>query len=805
MPLLWLSLAFLCGILLGELINWGIVIWLILAGLCMIIFGLRFILARRFVFISTRLNSLPKSPLSIPLLLCFLSLGAARYQSVQPDISSDYIAWYNNLEFEYVVEGILVEPADVRDSYTNLRIRADRLHPLGENLFTPVEGLILARVPPGESWHYGDRIRIQGELATPPEDEGFSYREYLARQGIHSFMPNAKGKLLLHGQGNFIKANIYNLREKALKTIYLIFPDPEASLLAGILLGVESNIPEDVQRAFNQTGTAHIIAISGFNITILAALFTTIFVRILGGRRRLLAAGLTTVVITVYTVLVGADAAVVRAAVMGAVALLAALYGRRQEGINTLAFVAALMALFNPNILWDLSFLLSFFATLGLVLYADPLSQAFKRFARRFVHTDTVNRLSRPFGEYILFTLAAQLTTLGIVIYNFQRLSLSSLVANPAILPAQPPVMILGGIAVILGMLSIPTGKMAALLAWPFVVYTIRAVEFFARFSRGVLYLGDVALFWVILFYVVLLTWTFAGGRIKSWLIAMTKGQVVLPSRLSVFILLFVGLAALVVWRQALSAPNGRLHLFVLDVNSGSESGDGILVQSPGGRNLLINGGPSTSRLSDSLGRRLPLLGRGIDYLVVASVSDNQLRALSRNLERYKPGNVLWAGSTAGSRSARFIRRGLRESGVPIELAETGQALDLGEGALLRVISVSARGAVLELEWKKFRILLPLGMDFEIYEKLLKDNNRGSVTALILAENGYAPLNTLEWIRKWNPQMLLLSVAPGDREGLPDRETMHAVEGYTLLRTDDNGWIHLSTDGEQMWVEVERR
>jgi beta-lactamase superfamily II metal-dependent hydrolase len=89
-------------------------------------------------------------------------------------------------------------------------------------------------------------------------------------------------------------------------------------------------------------------------------------------------------------------------------------------------------------------------------------------------------------------------------------------------------------------------------------------------------------------------------------------------------------------------------------------------------------------------------------------------------------------------------------------------------------------------------------------ESLQSRNESGEVTALLLAESGYAPVNPKEWIDKLNPKVVLLSVAAGDPEGLPSPETLEAIEGYNLLRTDRNGWIKLSTDGEQMWIEVER-
>jgi competence protein ComEC len=108
------------------------------------------------------------------------------------------------------------------------------------------------------------------------------------------------------------------------------------------------------------------------------------------------------------------------------------------------------------------------------------------------------------------------------------------------------------------------------------------------------------------------------------------------------------------------------------------------------------------------------------------------------------------------------------------------------------------------LEWENFRTLLPLGMNFAELESLKNGRAIGPVSALLLADHGYAPVNPPEWLANLRPQVALLSVSAGDRDGLPSAETLEALEGYTLLRTDLNGWIHLSTDGERMWVDAAR-
>jgi len=137
--------------------------------------------------------------------------------------------------------------------------------------------------------------------------------------------------------------------------------------------------------------------------------------------------------------------------------------------------------------------------------------------------------------------------------------------------------------------------------------------------------------------------------------------------------------------------------------------------------------------------------------------------------------------------------------------AEEGQTLQLGGGSSLRVLALCPRGAILLLEWENLHALLPLGANFEDLEALNYGRDIGPVTSLLLADNGYAASNPPDWIENLNPQVVLLSVALTDKDGRPDNELLDSLVDYTLLRTDQNGWIQLSTDGEQLWVEVERR
>jgi hypothetical protein len=157
------------------------------------------------------------------------------------------------------------------------------------------------------------------------------------------------------------------------------------------------------------------------------------------------------------------------------------------------------------------------------------------------------------------------------------------------------------------------------------------------------------------------------------------------------------------------------------------------------------------------------------------------------------------------SYSAEELDRWLADNETPVTRAYPGAVLDLGDGARLEVLSVSPPGAVLLVEWQEFRVLLPVGMNLDTLVEFDSGKNVGSVTALLLADSGYAPVNPPEWITALRPQMVILSVAAGDPDGLPDQSVLEGLTGITLLRTDRNGWIEVSTDGMGMGVEVEKK
>jgi competence protein ComEC len=765
LPLLWLSIAFIAGIIAGSVVVVELWLWLLLAGIACLI-GI--LLRKRSGWLTV---------LSVAT-MCLLFLGAARHVSSQPIFDSNDLAFYNDIRNWAEVFGVLDKPAVQKDGHLELLIRAESISFSSAERYQ-VDGLLLARIDNGIDLIYGDRVKLTGELTTPPEFEDFSYRDYLARQGTYSLMSFASVEILESGHGNPFSAAMYALRELGVETLYKLYPAREAALLAGILLGDESGLSEKVKADFNDTGTRHIIAISGFNISIIAGLLLAVFGRWLGARRGIWAAGIGVVL---YTLFVGADASVVRASLMGTLALVALRTGRQAFALNSLGISAALMALVNPLVLWDVGFQLSFAATLGLVLYAEPLGARVQDWMDGHLRPEWAKRLGGPVKDYFLLTLAAQIATLPILLYYFQRLSIFSLPANMLILPVQPALMILGGFSILTGMLLPPVGHLIAYFAWALATYTIRIVEFFASLPWSSQTLESFPIHWVLIWFIALAAISIPAIRQRI---------------ISIKALPAVGLAILVAlalwtWTSAITAPDGRLRVTLLSLD-----GEALLVQTPEGRTILINAGSSPTQLLDQISRWVPG-DQDLDWLIIAGQRSDQLDALNGSLDRISPENIAVA-TTGNSDNLIAINEEAGKLGIPMTVLSPGDDFDLGEGAHLKVVSVSLHGAILMLCMNNFEALLPLGQDFDQLEAMNYGRDLGPIDLLLLTDAGYLPLNPPEWIANLSPTMVWSTSS----DDAISNEILNLVP--TVFQTNENGWLQVTTDGDHMWFEVAHR
>ncbi len=739
--------------------------------------------------------------------VCLLAcaMGAGRFLLAVPRFDETSLAAYNDVGW-VTVEGVVAFEPDERGDRANLRVRAERLV-LPDGAELEVNGLVLVRAPRYPGYEYGDRVRLQGRLETPSDFEGFSWSDYLADRGIHSLMWNAQVEVLGKNQASPVMYQLYAFRRRAQAVIAAMLPEPQAALLTGILLGVESGIPEDLMADFAATGTAHIIAISGFNITILSGVFVGLALQVFARQRAIWVA---MVAVAVYTLLVGASAAVVRAALMGLLYLLGRYVGRASYTPVSLSAAAVAMTAWNPRMLWEVGFLLSFAATAGLMLYTEPVGRALRAVLARATAAEWSQGIVSLLSEPLLATLAAQLLTTPILLVTFGQLSVVMLLANLLVLPVQPHAMLAGGLATLVGLVLPPLGRVVGSVAWVFLTYTIAVVEWAADlpFASVSVRTGS----WVVWgYYGVLggLTWWLAQPREKrqdlrarlwGWLSSGLRAKALVGASAVLFVLAFSQ------WR---SLPDGRLHVFFLDVGQG----DAIFVQSPSGRQALIDGGPDPSILLSRIGRRMPFWDRSLDLMALTHPDADHITGLVAALERYRVDAVIFREMGCDAPVCERWQQLMEEQGVAIYRGEAGLDIELDEGLRLEVLHPGSKllttdgfndnSLVMRLTYGDVSVLLTGDIQARAERELLAEGVHLASTVLKVPHHGACESSTPMFLEAVNPELVVISVGENDF-GHPCETLLEQLNGRTVYRTDQHGTVKLITDGTQLWVRTER-
>lgn len=368
------------------------------------------------------------------------------------------------------LSGWVADAPDRRPTVTRYLVVAEEIEQNG--MKRQVRGKVLVSDQNGwPRYQYGDPVTVRGTLTKPQGIDTFDYPAYLRLQGIRATVgyariePGAAVSAPADPVHRILRM-LSSVREGTEARINRVFPEPHASLLAGLLTGSRRGIPAYLTSAFRTAGLSHIIAISGYNVTIILSLLTgLLFWLPIRARFPFLALG-----IIAFTLFVGAGAPVVRAAIMGILGLLALSTGRLPAIRLTILWTAFLMLLWKPAFLWDdASFQLSFLAIIGITELSAPL----KRLLKRVPETLSLR-------EALVATLAAQIATIPLTITLFRQISFVAPLANILVAPLIPLAMLLGFLATVLGALWLPLGLAVGYPAWTFLQAIISVAQWSA-------------------------------------------------------------------------------------------------------------------------------------------------------------------------------------------------------------------------------------------------------------------------------------------------------------------------------------
>jgi competence protein ComEC len=659
----------------------------------------------------------------------------------------------------------------------------------------------------------GDSVTWTGRVR-PLGDSG--YEAWLAAQGIAATCELAE--LTIVGHDDSPAGRLEGFRQASGDALQRVLPEPEGGLAAAILIGLRDRVDKDVAADFTTAGVSHIVAISGWNIAVVAATVAALLGGFLRRRRR---AVVTLAAIVAYTLFAGASPSVVRAAVMAGVALLTVESGRGSRVTVALAWAVAGMIVVEPGSVGDVGFQLSAAATAGLVAWATPLTRRLEAAA---------SWLPGPLRESLGVSLAAQAATLPIVLLAFGRLALIAPAANLVAVPLVPPAMAAGALAFVAGwlatlgapawlcgLLAMPAWALLAGLIW--VVHVAASVP---GANETLAFPANVVA-------------AAAAGLAVLWLHRQLRtppprerdpstraGRATKPARRPNHRRVFVCAAFVVALAGCVvaSRPDGSVHVIVLDVGQG----DAILLEGDRGGRILVDGGPDGSLLLRVLDRYVPAWDRRLDAIVLTHPHDDHVAGLVTVVDKYRVGRAFESGWPVATPSYRAWLDALAAHGLRPERLRTGDMLRLDD-ATLRVLwpddgtvrppgldpdatdnrKTNDASIVLLGSYENRRFLLTGDAEDDV-DPVLLARGLPAVDMLKVAHHGSAAASSDDLLAALRPGVAVVSVGAGNAYGHPAPSTMARLRAHarTVLRTDQVGTVETTLDAAAVTVSSGR-
>ncbi len=704
----------------------------------------------------------PERMLVVCVAVLGVALGLARVGASGPD--ADSVA--RLVGSERTVEGTIV----LRDtSEDGQRLTLGALVVDG----VPASDRVLASVPLEPRLAPGDRIALSCALRQPEAFDSFAYDRYLAARNVYATCRTfGEPFVVALAFDTSWRTAMLRSREAMIARIESAFGEPHAALLSGLLFGT-SRFSDAWNERFAMTGTSHLVAASGYNVAVVSSLLLTTLISLGLWRRHAFA--LILVGLAAYAVLAGAEPPVVRAAVMGALVVVARQTGRRTTMRNIFLLAVAVMLAHEPRLLRDdVGFQLSVAATAGLLVWARPLERKLT-FITPFLGVRAA----------LAATLAATASTLPILVTSFGRLSLVAPIANLLVLPMVP-------FAMGLGAFGAAFGSAAAWPAWLLLTTMLEVIALLARVPFAAFAVGDWggrALFVLAVVVAVLLGRVIARG---SRLMAPTRGwRIVAGGALALFLVA-------ILHRNAVSA-SAPLTVWFFDVGQG----DAIFVDGPE-RDILVDGGRS-SVIVEKLTSVLPPWDRTLDMMLLTHIDGDHRNGLADVARRFTVGEVLTSGQGDATAFGAIIA-----AEAPTRLVVAGDVIDLGGGATLRALwpmrtgdvdDTNAGSIVLLLSYGETTVLLTgdAGVDEEASFLV----NLSHVDVLKAGHHGSRTSTSTALLDVITPDVAILSVGKDNTYGHPHADVVARLErfGVLMLRTDRDGDIRLTSTGSEPTIE----
>ena len=828
-PLLPLLIAVIAGISSGYIFEMP-GLWL-LTGLILALIAILFSLWRGLKYL------IMPAAMIVTFVLSVLNINLYLYEKPGPA----HIVQHAGTDL-LTVEGLISAPPQVFPDKIQLIVSSQRLRT--HDTVIPVNGKILLNCATDDIFRYGQIIRFKTKLKIPRSFHnpgGFDYEKYLRFKGIlvQGFINNPANLIILReNQGQPLRMQLEAFRRHLKTVIRANAGSPAGEIIQAMILGDQKEIPKEIQDQFNRTGVSHILAISGFNVGIIAFFSILIIRTIMKTSEYLLlrfnitkvSLALSFIPIAIFTLIAGMGISVVRAAIMALAFLIAILLGKERDLYHTLALAALLILVVWPPSLFDISFQLSFSAVAAILFMTPKLTAlipkppvAGKPRIQLFIY-----RRLYDIALFMIVSVSATLGTLPLVVFYFNRMSLITLPANLVVVP------ILGIMALPVSMTIIVAAPFSAsLAAWlikisAFLVdISLFVVEYFASLSWASYYVATPNAFEIIVYCLLLLI---LFGLMDNWI----KGRRDPPSGRETFLrrgrILKGVLAGVIIfffgyllYGHLINIQNRDLRITAIDVGQGSST----LVRFPGGKNMLIDGGGFFNDDFD-IGKYVvaPFLWhekiRRIDIVILTHVHPDHLNGLKFIMENFNVGEVWSSGQESYTESFQSFKKILTTRNIPCRLVSAASLPDPIDGVHVRIMNpvvpvsksddpdnfdeTNNLSVVTKLTYGAVGILLPADISEPTEDRLIHQGVKINSDVLFVPHHGGLTSSTESFLDNVRPRIAIVSCGKDNIFRLPHPDVLdrYHTRKIKVLRTDRDGAVTVTTDGRDLRIQSTR-
>ncbi len=659
--------------------------------------------------------------------------------------------------------------------------------------FRPKGRVLVSVKGSGPEFGYGDRLQAAGLLlrTEEPGNPGeFDYRKYLEDRGIRLVLKSLYGSGLTKigtGPANPLIRFSISLKDRLMAVITQNMPEVQAALVEGILFGSTGRISPEIKEQMAVAGVAHILSVSGYHVGLLAG-----FVLLLGniaGLRKPARDVVAAVSVGLYALMAGAGPAVTRSLIMAWVLLLTRYVRQEYDWPSSMSLAALIILIINPLDLFNPGFQFSFLATWGILCLA-PLFKMLHGFLP-------------PLGQTAAVTLAAQIALFPVTAYYFNYFSLVFLPANLIIVPLISIVMLLGGTAAILGLMWNVPAEILCISTSALLDLTILMAGAIAGLPFAVINLRPPGIIEITSYYL-LIGLVVALCRNREFRV-MTKRLWCLNR--PVLILTLLAVLAVALWGGIAYSGSELLEVTFIDVGQG----DAALVQTPGGRNLLIDtGGVPDSSTGFDVGEQVlvPFLirkgVREIDVLVLTHPHLDHIQGASALDGKFKIKSVVVAPQFALYPEGAGLIQKLSERNIEIREVCGGENIYFGEDIILEVLSPNCSTAVnanddslvIRLVYRDFRAVFTGDAESVPLEAIIERGRECRADIVKIPHHGSSNAWTVGFLRAVSPKAAVISVGQ-NLFGHPSPKVLEGLERMKIqvFRTDRDGAVTVRSNG----------